>query len=331
MWTDRSIKAIQSKARPYRLSEDTNKRGGGRLVLEIKTNGAKYFFFQYFKKHDGKSKRTYVAIGRFKDSAKTTGYSLSDARDEALKYEGILKQGLDVKIFIEEKQLEEEKRIRKLDSAKRQGSLDQLIKSYLSAMEADGKRSHESVRRSIKTYLEGPFPEMIKRKADTIEADDIRLILSRMIDNGVTTHTNRVRSYLHAAFSHGLKQDNNPRRYSKEAVKFNLKYNPVTFVPKQADFERVGEHVITEEEIKIIWDELPNVSLMASWVVKLAFTTGQRSGETRVISSAVGKRVFMIRQHIINTKKMHLLMKKFLTFLLQESKYELNTRYLSFR
>jgi len=279
MWTDRSIKAIKPRERPFRLSEDTNKRGGGRLVLEVKTNGAKYFFFQYFRKQSGKSKRTYISIGRFKDSAKATGFSLSDARDEALKYENILKQGLDVKTFIEEKKLEEQKRIRKVESANLQGSMDQLIESYLSAMEADGKRSHESVRRSLRIYLNEPFPELIKRKADTIEADDIRLILSRMIDKGVTTHTNRVRSYLHAAFSHGLKQDNNPRRYSKEAVKFNLKYNPVTFVPKQADYERVGEHVVSEKEIKIIWDELPKESAITSWAVKLAFTTGQRLGE----------------------------------------------------
>lgn len=279
MWTDRSIKAIQPRKGSFRLSEDTNKRGGGRLVLEVKNNGAKYFFFQYFRKQAGKSKRTYVTIGRFKDSAKTTGFSLSDARDEALKYEKILKQGLDVKTSIEEGRLEEQKRIRKVDSAKLQGSLGQLIESYLAAMEADGKRSHESVRRSLRIYVNEPFPELIKRKADTVEADDIRLVLSRMIDKGVTTHTNRVRSYLHAAFSHGLKQDNNPRRYSKEAVKFNLKYNPVSFVPKQADFERVGEHVITEKEIKIIWEELPNVSLVTSWAVKLALTTGQRLGE----------------------------------------------------
>jgi len=279
MWTDRSIKAIKPRKRLYRLSEDTNKRGCGRLVIEVKPNGAKYFFFQYFKKQDGKSKRTYVTIGRFKDSAKSTGFSLSDARDEALKYGDILKQGLDVKTFIEEGKLEEQKRIRKVESAKLQGSLGQLIDSYLAAMEADGKRSHESVRRSFRIYLNEPFTKLIKRKADTIEADDIRLILSRMIDKGVTTHTNRVRSYLHAAFSHGLKQDNNPRRYSKEAVKFNLKYNPVTFVPKQADFERVGEHVILEKEIKIIWDELPKKSLITSWAVKLAFTTGQRLGE----------------------------------------------------
>jgi len=279
MWTNQSIKAIKPRKGSYRMSEDTNMRGGGRLVLEVKPNGAKYFFFQYFRKQDGKSKRTLISIGRFKDSARMVGYSLSDARDATLEYGNILKQGLDVKAFIEEKQLQERERIRKVESDMRQGSLGQLLESYLSAMEANGKRSHGSVRRSLNIYLHKPFPEMIKRKANTIEADDIRLVLSRMIDNGVTTHSNRIRAYLHAAFAHGLKQDNNPRRYSKEAVKFNLKYNPVTFVPSQADFERVGEHVITEKEIKIIWDELPNESRIASWAVKLAFTTGQRLGE----------------------------------------------------
>jgi len=279
MWTDRSIKAIEPKKQPFRVSEDNNKRGGGRLVLEVRPNGAKYFYFRYFRKQKGDSRRTFVMIGRYKDSAKSPGFSLSDARNKALEFGELLKKGLDVKTTIEEQVLDEQARVRRIESAKRQGSFDQLIESYLSAMEADGKRSHESVRRSLKIYLNTPHPEMIRRRADTIVADDIRLILSRMIDKGVTTHTNRVRSYLHAAFSHGLKQDNNPRRYSSEQIKFNLKYNPVTFVPKQPDFERVGEHVIPEKEIKIIWDELPKESQIASWMVKLAFTTGQRSGE----------------------------------------------------
>jgi len=161
MWTNQSIKAMKPREGPFRVSEDTNRRGGGRLVIEVKPNGAKYFFFQYFRKQDGKSKRTYVAIGRFKDSAKSIGYSLSDARDETLKYGDILKQGLDVKTFIDEKKLEEKDRIRKIESTKLQGSLKQLIESYLSAMEANGKRSHESVRRSLEIYLYRPFPEMV--------------------------------------------------------------------------------------------------------------------------------------------------------------------------
>jgi len=146
-------------------------------------------------------------------------------------------------------------------------------------MIADGKRSHESVRKSLRIYVNKPFQNMMKRKANTIEADDISLILSRMISNGVTTHTNRVRSYLHAAFSHGLKQDNNPRRYTEDGVKFNLKYNPVSFVPKQSDYERVGEHVIEETDIKKVWEEIEKESLLVGYLVKLAFTTGQRTGE----------------------------------------------------
>ncbi len=180
MWTGSQIKAMKPREGPYRVSEGTDRRGYGRLVIEVKPNGAKYFFFQYFRKQDGKSKKTLVSIGRFKDSAKTVGYSLSDARDVTLEYGNLLKQGLDVRASIEEKQLEQRERIRKIESAKLQGSFSQLIDSYLAAMEADGKRSHESVRSSLRIYLNEPFPEMIKRKANTIEADDMRLAVNLM-------------------------------------------------------------------------------------------------------------------------------------------------------
>ena len=99
-----------------------------------------------------------------------------------------------------------------------------------------------------------------------------------MISKGITTHSNRVRSYLSAAFTHGLQQDNNPRFYTEQRLKFGLKYNPVAFVPKQSDYEKAGEHVISEDEIRAIWndDTLPPI---VSLLIKLALTTGQRVGE----------------------------------------------------
>jgi len=274
---------------PYRVPEDTNKRGAGRLVLEVKPNGAKYFYFRYYfgkytdGERKGKPRLKYVSIGRFRESAKATGFTLAEARSKALNYGEIIKQGLDVKTFIEEEQLEEEKRVRQFELAKQKGTLDQLIKSYLSAMEAKGKRSHESVSHSLNIYLYQPFPEMVKRKANAIETDDIYMIIKRMIDGGVTTHSNRIRSYLHAAFNYGIHSDNDPFDHEKaggrDKIKFNLKINPVTPIPMQAAFERVGEHVITEKEIEIVWDGLPKLFLVASWVIKLALTTGQRVGE----------------------------------------------------
>lgn len=279
MWTDKQIKAIKPQEKSFRITEDTKKRGGGRLLLEIKPDKRKYFFFQYFRKQDNKSKRVLVTIGRFKDSAKTSGFSLSDARDKCLEFESLLKQGVDVKSHLIEKENEKQERIRKMEAERLQGSFAQLLDSYLNAMKADGKRSHANVRRALDCYVHNQFPSMVKKKANTVEVDDIQLILARMIDKGITTQANRVRSYLHTAFQYGLKQDNNPRRHSVEEVKFNLKYNPVSFVPKQADYERVGEHVISDGEIRIIWRELSDISPMADWAIKLCFTTGQRFGE----------------------------------------------------
>ena len=97
MWKDRWIKAIKPRERAFRLSEDTKKRGGGRLILEVKPNGAKYFFFQYFRKQNGKSKRVLVTIGRFKESNREPGMSLADARDKGSEFESLRKKGIDIK------------------------------------------------------------------------------------------------------------------------------------------------------------------------------------------------------------------------------------------
>jgi len=261
------------------VSEPINKRGSGRLVLDVQPNGVKTFFFQYFRKQDGKSKRTLINIGPYKKTLASPGKTLEEAGRKAREYADMLHDNKDPKLLIEEQEYDQQEKIRQIEAAKSQGSLEQLCDSYVAAMEADGKRSHKAVKQSLQKYVNNAFPKIAKRKANTIESDDIRLILSRMIDNGVTTHTNRVRSYLHAAFAHGLKQDNNPRRYSAEQIKFNLKYNPVSFVPKQSDFERVGEHVIPEEQIKIIWEEISNISKLAAWSIKLSLATGQRTGE----------------------------------------------------
>ena len=275
MWTDRQVKGFKPRETRYRASENVNKRGGGRLVLDVLPNGQKDFYFQYFRN----SGRKYVKIGSYKQSAKVTGFTLSEARDKAIAYSDILKQGLDVKFYLEEQRQKEKERIRQLEVAKYQGTLAQLLDSYLSNLEKRGKRSHYRVKHSFDRYVRKPFPEILRKYANEIRPNHISLILRRMMDNGITTQTNRVRSMLHAAFQHGLKHDNDPRRYAEEGVLFNLVHNPVSVIPKQSDFERVGDHVILEEEIAVIWEELPKKSFIAGSAAKLAFITGQRLGE----------------------------------------------------
>lgn len=281
MWTDTTLKAMQPRSGRYRRSENLNRRGIGRLVVEVQSDGVKTFFFQFFRNHDGKSQRVLIRIGRYKQAAKSLGgFTLSEARDRAIELSDLVKRGQDPKTHREEERRQAEARRRQLEAEKRQGTFAQLLDSYLASMVANGRRSHVSVATSLNTYVRRPFPQLMNRKAVQIEADDIRIILSRMLDLKVTTHTNRVRSYLHAAFQHGLEQDNNPRSYTPDGVRFNLKYNPVASIPKQADYERVGEHMISETDIPTIWCELPKIAPLAGAVFKLAFATGgQRVGE----------------------------------------------------
>ena len=275
MWTDRQVKGAKPKDKRYRISKPIGVRIPGSLVLDIHTGGAKVFYYQYYRE----SRRILIKIGVYKKTPSSYGWTLEAASEKSREYAELLRQGIDPKQHVETQELINKEEIKQHESEKRQGTFELLLKSYLAAMEAGEKRSVKSVSRSLHTYVIDPFPQLLNRQASTIEADDIVSILHRMISNGVTTHTNRVRSYLSAAFNHGLKQEHNPRRYTEEDVKFNLKYNPVSFVPRQDDFERVGDHVISEEEIKMIWDELENESLIVSLLAKLALATGQRPGE----------------------------------------------------
>ena len=267
MWTDREIKGLRPKEKEYRITENSRERNRGRLALKILPDGSKYFYFQYF----ARNKRKTISIGRYKSAANMVGVTLSEARDKAREWGALISKGIDVKHHLEE--------IFRQNAKDKLGSFQHLLDSYVASMEANGKRSYKHVERSLKMYIETPFQSIMILPANEIDTRMIRDIIGRMIEKGVTTHSNRVRSYLHAAFQHGIMQDNNPRKFTKQRVTFDLKFNPVSLIPRQRDFEYVGNHVIPPDEIKIIWEELPQKHHIVSYVIELAFETGQRTGE----------------------------------------------------
>lgn len=59
-----------------------------------------------------------------------------------------------------------------------------------------------------------------------------------------------VRAYLHAAFAAAAKSDHDPRRAAHGRSAFRLQSNPVSVVPRQADFDRARDRVLSDEELK---------------------------------------------------------------------------------
>ena len=288
----------------YRISEDNFRRNIGRLVFEVSGSGYKSFYFKYF--YNGK--RKFVRLGAFKENNLTPGLTLSEAREIRDNYARLVHDGVDIKTHVEQEREDRKKQAIEHEANKMLGSLGQLLDCYIEYMKETGKRSFKSVDSSLTTYVRKPYPGLIKKKATSITQEDIGDILSRMINNGVTTHSNRVRSYLHAAFQHGIKQDNSPKKYLPDQPKFRLNANPVSNIERQAQFETVREHELTPSEIVAVWNESPKEHPLAWHLMRFTLSSCQRHGELLRMKWAdvdFDKREFLMPKGITKNKRDH--------------------------
>lgn len=238
MLTDKQIRSMKPGETDYTRSDQRGSRGSGVLVVKVKTTGVKELYYvRYIQKKIRRKK-----LGNWPDM------TLSDARllcSEAAE----------------------------TDAAG--GSFSLLLDSYVSKLKTEGAASHDDVKWSFKKYVTEPHPEIAKLPATLVEPSHIKHILSKMIQAGVTTFTNRVRARLHAAYQHGLNQENNPREYLKDGIQFGLKHNPVAGVPVQKDWEKPGERALSATELGVLWNLLPEeLSIVTSELIKFLIATG---------------------------------------------------------
>ena len=241
------------------LKEDgykTESLGRGRGALMVRRRGGSFqAFYRYWK---GKQKAM-IPLGSYKPTSKAAGFTLAQLRDKALTLAAIrqdiaptdLKEHLELQKLARQQETKERER-QKLISAS-QGSLEDLCNSYLASMERKGRKSVSTVKSALRLYCLEAFPELAQSKARDITPDDIVAIIRKMMEQGITTSCNRVRSYLMAAFNYGMEADHNPRQLTEHGKRFNITFNPVAAVPRQADFERVRDRRLSDDEIRDMW------------------------------------------------------------------------------
>jgi len=276
--TPNKITGLLKKSSAYYASDDDGSKGMGRLCVKIYPSGSKRFVFRYFVG----TKANFILIGNVPNDGgkandgtdKVQGISLADAREEAKKYGAMLQRGLDPKV--EQENINQEKDNKaKLEAQK--GSIEQLFASYTTQMEKDGKRTFKAVLGALEKEVYPFIPPATKAK--DVTKDNLITILAHMIKRGANTQSNRVRSYLMAAFNHGLAHDNDPANYIDNA-KFGLSFNPVAAIPKQKAAEKVGEHFLSINEVKQLLNDLENEFVrfnMGSHIrnlISLCFYTG---------------------------------------------------------
>ena len=300
MLTQKEVTSLKKKSSAYYVWDDTKTKGTGRLGIKVLTSGSKAWVFRYFRS----GKRAFIQLGRFPE------LSLSDARQKAKEYGLQLKQGIDPK--------DELARVEKeyIESAKReaqQGTIKQLFHGYTSKMQEDGKRTYEAVLSALEREVYPHVPPTTKAKGVTTQ--DLVTVLAHMIRRGSVTQSNRVRSYLMAAFNYGLKHDNDPANYIEDA-KFGLSLNPVSAIPKQKSGERVGQNYLELEEVHVLLDDLshdfttfPMGNSMRNLIKLCIFSGGQRPYELFASEwSAINwrEKTFLVTKEVSKNKREHL-------------------------
>ena len=267
------------KAKGQVISESLGTHGS---LIARRLSNTTCWRYQY--RHDGKLKR--YTFGYFSKDGDSVGsdtaseYTLVGARvraGELAKLQtitGDLSEHFKEQRTIAGEARRESQRARSTHQQEaRDYSLANLCTAYWKHLEADGKASARDVRNGLRLWVIERHPDLSSRKASEVTTEDVLTILRAIIDAGHTTTTNRVRSYLSAAYTFGLGSITDPLASSR-ASGFRLTSNPVAPVKRVASFEKAGERVLTSAELAELLRRLDADGTGAAKAVTLSLRLG---------------------------------------------------------
>ena len=259
MTTHLTVKAIEAARRGAVLTDSALSKGTGKLILRVRTD--KEWYYRY--RLGGGS--TLMKLGTY------PAMTLPEARQRAGELARLVRKGIDPK----EKEREDAEDAHKAaEREARRGTFGQLLGAYLDSLRAKGKVSARGVESLFARAVVKPFPGLVARKAAEVGPEDIQSVLARLVARGVTRDVNRLRAYLRAGFQFGSGQDFDPARLAREGVVFKLTTNPVALIPRKAEYDRARDRVVSDEELRRLWEALEERNPPVRNAVRLALVLG---------------------------------------------------------
>ncbi len=266
MLSNAQIKSLKPKRIHYYTTDDSGRRGYGRLAVRTFPNGSKVFYLVYtFNK-----KRKYLPLGNYPTLA------LKDARKLAEDYGQMVFDGQDPREVLDarlraEEAARQQKRLKSLE-----GNIAQLFTLFVNHTEATKSNEHF---KAVKRFLLKDAQTLLgpDTKACDVKKNDIVDVLRPIVARGSLVMANRARAYLQAAFTFGLEYDSSLSRSTNDVL-FNLEFNPVATVPKALKKEPVSDRALSAEELSQFWKliEVSKLCQERKLLLKLLIVFGGR-------------------------------------------------------
>jgi integrase len=249
----RALKQVEQTGKQLSLV-DGDGHGTGRLVLVMKpmpTRVTADWMAQQWRDQ----KRLKKKLGSY------PSMSLSKAREVfARDFADMIQKGRSIKIA----------------GDTRPGTVADLFEAYVQYLKDAEKPSWKETQKGLNKIADTLGRN---RPAREIEPDEIVEVIRPIYERGKKAMADHVRSYVHAAYSWGLKSEHDYRSASQR--RFRLVYNPAAGIPTEP--KNVGTRWLDEDEFVRLyrWLECPDAPVHPPYTraVRILMLTGQRVEE----------------------------------------------------
>jgi integrase len=249
----RALKQVEQTGKQLSLV-DGEGHGTGRLVLVMKpmpTRVTADWMAQQWRDQ----KRLKKKLGSY------PSMSLSKAREVfARDFADLIQKGRSIKIA----------------GDTRPGTVADLFEAYVQYLKDAEKPSWKETEKGLNKIADALGRN---RPAREIEPDEIVEVIRPIYERGKKAMADHVRSYVHAAYSWGLKSEHDYRSASQR--RFRLVYNPAAGIPTEP--KKVGTRWLDEDEFVQLyrWLECPDAPVHPPYTraVRILMLTGQRVDE----------------------------------------------------
>lgn len=279
MLTEAGIKAAIRHApgsgRAQTIIKDAGPRGAGRLALVVRplaTRIAAEWYAVYFRA----GKRGLTKIGTYPD------ISLADAREKFRnEYAPTILRGA----------MPKNKYARRLH---RKNGSAVTVRELFTAYVKDLKRQDKSASYTAERVLlkrEDNAADMIggDRIAGDIEPEDIMPMLTTAHGRGTIAMAHSMRSWIHSAYSFGMRAENDYTQAGNAGNKWGIKHNPVSAIATDPNASCPSNRYLSPSELRAFWQwcEQNEYRTNLCGALLLMMATGQRVQEIVRVSADV--------------------------------------------
>ncbi|MFF7864454.1 tyrosine-type recombinase/integrase [Pseudomonas monteilii] len=269
---DQRLRGLQDGAT---LTESMAGRGTGSILFKKVGSITTAYYRWNLNKKPGQ-----LSIGSYKSTPASTGMTLAEIREKARELVDVLLTHGNPKDHFARLDAKArsvaEAEARAADESAKMGTFQDLLKFYADDLDARGKVKAKQVCRMFEMHVIQPFPELARKPARDITADDIFEILNRLQfakpshrGRGNTTPapvtsmrstTDTLHTYLSAAFKRAKKTVRSLERPDVDVKNFALTHNPAENVGAlenvySGDTESLQQHEL--RELLLYLDTLP--------------------------------------------------------------------------